>query len=365
MVQEGSDVFTEEAWRRFVAFRESATGVDRTILMSRNPEVVLSLPDLWDAALEADNRAIEADTSIAIRKLRQGLLSDADVKAEAMSFENRYASVERAPLMAGRKARRDFLHVLNVYLSERHYNDALAENRPARDALRTELGWLRKGDCVITTNWDTATERTLLEMGRWTPSDGYGFPIELVNGVLAHEMGRIEPVPEWVPQASDIRVLKLHGSYGWLCDRPHTRGSAEDRDVYLDYSQFLSMMPFVNGDDRITSYDRRKPHGYSASAEPLYFIPSYLKQLSGTSIQRVWYEADRSLAQATEVRIVGSSLPEADVALRVLLNSMRFRLIEGSLHTTLCDPALRTHEAWRDFLGDRLTTVIRKAGEAT
>src|SRR4051812_15187586 len=87
MVQRGSDVFTEEAWRRFVAFRESATGVDRTILMSRNPEVVLSLPDLWDAALEADNRAIEADTSIAIRKLRQGLLNDADVKAEAMSFE--------------------------------------------------------------------------------------------------------------------------------------------------------------------------------------------------------------------------------------------------------------------------------------
>jgi hypothetical protein len=221
-----------------------------------------------------------------------------------------------------------------------------------------------EGDTVITTNWDTTVERTLLEQGRWTPGDGYGFPIELVEGIHADSVDKSEPLPDWVPRSSEVRVLKLHGSFGWLVPSLYGPSVLEEGGVYLDYPQFLSAMPFVRDKEIATAYDIRAPRFYDPSATPLYVVPSYLKQLAGTSMQRVWHEALVALMRADEIRIVGASLPAADVAIRVLLNAVRFRVADGLSKVIVHNPNKRTHATWKAFLGSGITTLLLKTGEA-
>ena len=255
VVREGTDIQTEEAWKRFCRFRESSSGVERTILFSTNPEVVLTFPDLLAAALEADDADIEADTYRVIKAINSESVPVEDVTAAAQRFEARYTAPELTPLQAGREARRDFLRVLNVFLAHRHYEDGQATNTSARDALRRELRWLQPGDVVVTTNWDTAVERTLLEENRWTPADGYGFPIELVQGFLADGLRRYAPLPEWIPRSSQIRVLKLHGSFGWITPGLYGPRVTDQGDIYLDYSEFLSQIPFSKDGELVAVYD--------------------------------------------------------------------------------------------------------------
>ena len=57
---------------------------------------------------------------------------------------------------------------------------------------------VRKGDVLITFNYDFALERELKKAQLWEIRDGYGFPLDLPT----------------VPQ-SRVSVLKLHGSINW------------------------------------------------------------------------------------------------------------------------------------------------------
>jgi hypothetical protein len=52
--------------------------------------------------------------------------------------------------------------------------DAEPDAGSRRAYLQGELAFVRDGDVIITTNYDTLAERTLMEEGRWSPGDGYG-----------------------------------------------------------------------------------------------------------------------------------------------------------------------------------------------
>jgi hypothetical protein len=361
-VKDGPDVMTRNAWRRFCEFRDSATGVERTLLYSPNPEVVLTLPDLLTAALDADNEDIESGTSQLWRESKERDLSNEEVADAARRSEMRYHAQERERLDEARAARRDFLTVLDNYLFVRHHSDG--ESRPLRDYLRRELSWLDDGDIVITTNWDTSIERTLLEDRRWTPADGYGFNVDLIEGVRAEYMDERNPLPAWVPAASAVRVLKLHGSFGWRTSDYYGPRVACQGEVWLDYSQFLHEMPFQNGSEMAFARDTRTPAFYDPAAKPSYIIPSFLKQLTGSTMQHIWHEAARALADAINLRVIGASLPESDVAVRTLLNAVRYRASAASMEVVVHNPSRDARERWRRFLGDSISTTPRKAGEA-
>ena len=194
------DVATEEAWERFSKFRDSATGVERSILFSSNPEVVLTLPDLLAAALEDDNEESDTETSDFVSTYSAGLLSKDKLLDASVYLEKRFTSPAREPLERGRRARRDFLTVLNAFLAWNHHQDGQTANAARRDSLRRELGWLSTGDVVVTTNWDTTVERTLLEQLKWTPADGYGFPVHVVDGFLADSMQSTLLSPSGFPE---------------------------------------------------------------------------------------------------------------------------------------------------------------------
>jgi hypothetical protein len=70
-----------------------------------------------------------------------------------------------------------------------------------------------------------------LEIEKWNPSDGYGFDVEL-GPVYARANKRWEGFPQ-----SGVKVLKLHGSVGWIrkkgSERPYLRSPN-----YLQYFYF-------------------------------------------------------------------------------------------------------------------------------
>ena len=94
-------------------YRDQASGSEKTILHSSNPEVVLSLPDLLSAALAADDAQIERDLTETVRKFKAGT-PDELVEQAGASYQGRHEHLSRIPLQDARKARLRLLHVLEV-----------------------------------------------------------------------------------------------------------------------------------------------------------------------------------------------------------------------------------------------------------
>jgi hypothetical protein len=58
---------------------------------------------------------------------------------------------------------------LEDFLRWRHYFDSVEKNRPDRDYLRKYLSSVSDGDLVITLNLESATERSLANLVKWSP----------------------------------------------------------------------------------------------------------------------------------------------------------------------------------------------------
>ena len=80
-------------------------------------------------------------------------------------------------------------------------------------------------------------------------------------------------------------------------------------------------------------------------------------------MQCVWYEALEALTSATELRIIGASLPASDLGVRVLLNPVRFMLMADQVRVEIHNPDVRAQRRWSEFLGDKITLRSRKLGE--
>ena len=81
--------------------------------------------------------------------------------------------------------------------------------------------------------------------------------------------------------------------------------------------------------------------------------PSFLKRIELPQLQKIWHEASVALCSADEVDIWGYSLPESDMAVRVLLNCLRFRSQAGDAQVTVHDKGDETLDRWRTFLGEK------------
>lgn len=337
------------SWKKFLQFRKEAEGPLGALLRSPNPEVVLSVPDLYIAAREAFD-AVTQD--VLGRALATG---DYALAEEANS---RWEDTDRETFFKGVLASKDFLSVLNWFFAAKHYEDSRAD-LSTREYLRRELDRLKPGDIVITTNWDTLAERILAETGQWTPADGYGFPISL-EPLDSHTPD--PAAPPWVPSASRIRVLKLHGSFGWREKTRYGPAIMEKGTVYLE-SEFLRYLPIKVNDKEARFRDGSEPDSYDPSNEPDLVYPSYLKRFVGSTRQRIWFEAAIALEKADQVRVVGASLPEADIGVRTLLNPLRFRLENNEVSVIVHDPLKKTLERWKHFLGENVITRLLRAGE--
>jgi len=330
-------------WDVFESFRQNATGVLATILRSPNPELILTIPDLLEAALNEGDQNNWRQLKDAANR------GDEDAVATVNAWWN---LPDREALYQGRLAKRAFQRVADRFFSHNHARDSQPEQRGKREYLHTAFCSLEAGDTVVTTNWDTLAERTLMEAGRWLPTDGYGFNVTIESRGSARLRNARTPLAG----NSEIRVLKLHGSVGWF--RRSEGGTTGDH--YLRGPNFLQYL--TPPDDQGPIQDRTAPPSGSGPDEnPIIIVPSYLKQLEDPVLQSIWDQAATALTNADEVTFVGYSLPSADVAVRVLLNSLRQRLLNDDFAVTVVNPDKAVLDRWRTFLGDRINAAPKTA----
>jgi hypothetical protein len=319
------------AWDTWAEFVRGQTGVLALLLNDPNPEVVLSALDLCAAATDAEGlgcfREEHADEALS------QVLSDGQIPHDW------WKSRAHEDLWRAEEARNRFVDCLLWFFCFKHQEDALPENRKRRDYLRDLLAKLDGGDVVVTPNWDTTVERTLAEEGRWNPLTGYGFDKDLQTG----RPDALEALPAGLSKKSEIIVLKLHGSLGWH----DSHGT-----ICFSNEYFLTEFDFHYNQRRLALLDPASP-SFGPDYSPVLAYPSFLKQLRGPQMQRVWHLATEAFRQAQEINIWGYSLPESDMAMRTLLNPLRSRLDEHQVQVFVHEPYDgEVRSRWREFLGN-------------
>lgn len=327
-----------KAWDIWDKYRRSTGGIIKSLINSPNPEVVLSVPDLFEIALtDEDQRQFEN----AARKPDE----QAD---EALNEYDEYLKSEtREQKQEAIYARDHFLECLDNFFRRKHVRDL--NNQAQRTYLQKRLTCLRSGDVVITLNWDTTAERTLCEAGLWNPTDGYGFQKNLLY--YPSEYKKPQEVPSNFPRTS-VKVLKLHGSFGWRVKESEDVERSGKPQIIFNYAGYLQHFPFKHKNCNYVFKDSWK--GSVADFNKLALLyPSFLKRIEIPQLQKIWYEASDALRSADEVDICGYSLPESDTAVRVLFSCLRFRSQDVDVQVTVHDKSDETLERWRAFLGEK------------
>lgn len=320
----------KNAWQTWKQFLDTQRGALALLLNNPNPEVILSAVDLCEM----------------IRPVRGSFKQKYAEKAWSYILSRQpvpkdwWRSAGHRVLFQAGNARNRFRDCLAWFFTFKHQDDSESKSRDRRDYLRRLLDELRKGDVVITLNWDTTVERSLEELDRWNTANGYGFEKSLRLGT--RDCSR--PLPRRLSRRrSEVLVLKLHGSHGWH----QTRGGK----IYFNNYYFLPYFNFRH--NGLPLFD---PEGPTMGPDnpPLIAYPSFLKQLGGTEMQEIWYRAGEALNQADQIDVWGYSLPESDTAIRALLNPLRFRLKRRSVQVAVHEPySGEVRDRWRSFLGCR------------
>ena len=331
---------TEKAdWETFNSFRNTASGTLKEILNSSNPELVLTVPDLLEVTLHEADSKNWYDLKRAWQESNQ---------QEISRLNEHWDSPTRESLFQAHLAKLVFQRLADRFLSHRHYRDAGTFEK--RKYLREGLGILHPGDCVLTTNWDTLAERTLMELRKWDLGDGYGFNVELE--VLSDGLWQ-----RLAANVSPVKVLKLHGSIGWF---RRTDPEAVE-SIYLRKANFLQYMT-IPGTGMVRDKNSPAP-GSGPDTNPVVIFPSYLKILEGSILQSIWEQASSALDNAEKVVFVGYSLPLADIAIRTLINPLRRRIAAQEAQVIIVNPNRMDLERWKEFLGDSITVVCKRAEE--
>lgn len=217
-------------------------------------------------------------------------------------------------------------YLINEYFM-RTMHDILfsVKNSSNCDYLRQCFSYLSKGDVVITTNWDLFAEKILYDLNKWNPKDGYGFNIPFVKDKEMRQNGARTDISRsyCFPELSYVKVFKLHGSIGWYLNSKN--------QIYFSRYRYH---PFFNYHyERIHDTNMNK-YGPD-EINPIMIYPSYLKQLGNNELQIIWDKARCALIRAKEVTFVGYSLPDADMAVRVLLNPLKKRLRQNKVQVNI------------------------------
>lgn len=154
------------------------------------------------------------------------------------------------------------------------------------------LSKLKKGDSVLTFNYELLIEQSFKTTSVWTPIGGYG---NAVHGV------RSEWCKKWLKerggastQRAKIRLLKLHGSVNWT--------------LYQTREVKLKDRPFV------VRTRKKSPVFETVSILP----PGWNKRIDRSPYKQLWKEARLKLEQCKTIIIIGYSLPEADLLAKAL-----------------------------------------------
>lgn len=156
---------------------------------------------------------------------------------------------------------------------------------------------LSQGDVVISFNYDILMDNALRETKKFTDC-GYLVPFQKV--LDRQEQRKSEDAP------SDITMLKLHGSLNWLhcsfCDSNFLNRSEK---ISTQYATLPSSCP--NCGESNVYFER------------VIVPPLVAKDYSIQPLKYLWSRANRYVARAREIVIIGYSFPPTDFATEALL----------------------------------------------
>ena len=157
-----------------------------------------------------------------------------------------------------------------------------------------------KATCV-TFNYDDFLDAALSAAGNWNPYWGYGFFCQpSANTVSDFSQG---------PHASDLRLLKLHGSVNWWPRLGYPKPFALDAIVHHHGWEGISRRLFPP-----------EVVARHLDSEPVIVPPVLSKSdlVAQPVLRLVWTLAYEHLSTADAVTFIGYSLPTTDTAARVL-----------------------------------------------
>lgn len=173
---------------------------------------------------------------------------------------------------------------------------------------------------VITLNWDSVFEKTLMEAcQRWNEKhlDKKIFPdLCFYDYTFENDESRMPSTLVKAQGYYNLKLLKLHGSINWLvcpkCGR-----------VYTDYRKNIALKE-LGTLQKNEQYCRvcKEQISYDGDApclESLIITPTYLKEFNNLHLQNIWHNAYIDLTEADEIVFIGYSLPDADFEMKNLL----------------------------------------------
>lgn len=209
---------------------------------------------------------------------------------------------------------------------------------------------IKNTDNFITFNYDLVLERLLWEVGLWSPLDGY-------VGICEFEKRNDKEDFVKSDRVSQLKIHKMHGSINW-----EERGTLE-RIIYQEDSLVIVMDDierkdfYFNGIDKILArspdtIDQGLPdQQYVGQHEPGWVLPSFIKPFSRIEFYNIWQSAIRTIAESSELVIIGYSFRPEDF-ISYLLISMLPK--DGKI--TIIDPGA---EDIKDRLENKTLSDIR------
>ena len=290
----------QKPWEQFKQWRDrqiARGGSQAHICSNQNPEYLFTYLDIASKAFPdgEEGRAVVDD-------------------------EPSDAAVEESPLHS-------LLLVMSRYFASKHLTNRIRDRKMYKSFFSS---CIRDGDVIITFNYDTLPERFLLKSSKWCPGDGYGFGPNLERECLRASISK---------PTSTVKILKLHGSVGWL-----SGGHLPENKITLS-NKLLEGFGLIPRTDR----------DWDDLPKRVMLAPSFVKIFEHPEYYNLWSQAAQALRDAEDVVVIGYSLPEADGAAVALvtgaLQSKRSRLL-------VVDPAAdELRERYKMVTGGRVSTV--------
>jgi len=167
---------------------------------------------------------------------------------------------------------------------------------------------LRKNDLILTLNYDCFLEGAMWKAGVWSPNGGYSQYIN--NTICPSTIGPNE-------ELKNIVLYKLHGSENFM------QGDIIGASNKSMGKEHFWVCPLI--DDSI--FSNIKAHlgaCDSQSRGPYIIAPSYIK-MPHVQIGSMWTNALRLVSKATRLCVMGCSLREEDMLLKLLLTAFVYK----------------------------------------
>lgn len=202
-------------------------------------------------------------------------------------------------------------------------------------------------DTIITTNYDTLPEATLLHLGTGENPPYSGDSLHWLDHGISRVRTRDPKFggPRPTPPERSILLLKLHGSLSWLfCTNPNCQTYAFDPiwQNAVDAARAVGFAPCPEC--------KSKTHRRRLVIEP----PLREKEYKDEAIRETWEKAEYALSRAEKIVFAGFSLSETDEGVRDLLrraystgNTKRVTIIDS-------DPAA-VEENYRSVYGSGMS----------